>query len=230
MALLFLNHLSINNQYNDEEDFLESLLSAIQCLELAQKKNCFLRYSKELYNTKVHNDILYRSIVNKHPSQDAEIQRFKRLLQQLEPEEDVFVTNSILDETLENDGILLSFRKSALFQKLSYDHNGKPIKNCVERTHLVKHLFDLKEIYYPTLASCKYIIHTEKDHAKHGDAHFHIEKGGKSVTVLIRNFESASKTTIPRDFLEAIEKAKEKKNDLIEIWNFFNSDKPYNPN
>lgn len=229
MTPLFLNHLSLDNQFKDEDSFLESLLQTIKCLELAKKKNLAIFYSTDLYNREIYNKVIYRSIVDAHPKSSAEIQRFKRLLHELMSEED-FVQNNILDEALSKNGVLISFHEHDLFKNDSYFHNENEIRNSHLRHQLVKHLFELKEIHYPDNKPFKYEIHAEKDHAKHGDAHFHISKKQIDATVLIRNFEASPGTSIPRELKAAVDFAKKFQDDLIEIWDFFNPDKPYNPN
>lgn len=227
MTALFLNHFSLDNQFADEKSFLDSLLYTIKCLKLASKKKLVVRYSVDLYDRKVYNEVLYKSIVDAHPRRDAEIQRFKRLLHELICDEG-FVQNSILDEALCQNGILLSFHEHNDFKDHFYTHCQNPLRNCHQRIQLVKHLFELKIIYYPDNKPFKYEIHAEKGHAKHGDAHFHVSKKGVNATVLIRDFNPAPTTSIPRELKEAVNAAKEYQEDLIEIWNFLNPDKPYN--
>lgn len=227
MTTLFLNHFSLDNQFADEESFLESLRYTIKCLKLASKKKLVVRYSVDLYDREVYNRVLYKSIVDAHPRRDAEIQRFKRLLHELICDED-FVQNSILDEALCQNGILLSFHEHNDFKEPFYTHCQNPLRNCHQKIQLVKHLFELKIIYYPDNKPFKYEIHAEEGHAKHGDAHFHVSKKGVNATVLIRDFNPAPTTSIPRELKEAVNAAKEYQDDLIEIWNFFNPDKPYN--
>lgn len=229
MTALFLNHFSLDNQFANEDSFLDSLLHTIECLKIAKKKQLAVHYSVDLYDREVYNKVLYRSIVNAHPRHDAEIQRFKRLLHELTSDEDP-VQSSILNEALGQKGILLSFHEHNDFKELFYTHCQNQLRNCHQRIQLVEHLFNLKVIYYPDNKPFKYEIHAEQGHARHGDAHFHVSNKCFDATVLIRDFNPAPTTSIPRDLKEAVNIAKVYQDDLIEIWNFLNPDKPYNPN
>ncbi len=81
---LILNNESLLGQYNDEQSFLDYLSEKmIPCLKLAERKNLSVISLSSIYGSFVCFGKTLGEITDRHPLEDAEIQRFKRLLKQL---------------------------------------------------------------------------------------------------------------------------------------------------
>lgn len=225
---LILNNDSLFCQYQDEQAFLDSLSeNMIPCLKLAQRKNLSIVVLYSIYSNYVCSGKTLGKITDSHPLKDAEIQRFKRLLQQLASEKEVVISDSMMETVYKNGLTLLSFFPSGgKFESCYFELNSKNIPNVCNRWQLVKHLIDLKEIDYPKSQKFSYVINNEED-GKHRGAHFHISAGGEESTVRIKDFKSASKKSIHTSLTDGVNLAKSYQEDLIELWNFMNPKRPY---
>lgn len=226
---IILNNDSLFGQFKSDQDFLDSLSkNMIPCLNMAKKRNLSIVILHSVFGNHVCTGTTLSKLTDNHPLADAEIQKFKRLLHQLESDKEYDYSNNLLEYAYDNELSLLSFFPSnGKYESCFFELSGsKRLRNICTRIQLVKHLIDLNVIKYPQSQKYSFVIHKE-DNTKHKEPHFHISAGGDESTIRIKDFQSASDNEIKKSLINGVILAKQYQEDLIELWNFINPKLPY---